>query len=824
MNSQACRAQFLATLLILFVLLGALIPAQSGQAALPQPVYRNGELLVKFKAGATEKIAQTHANARAARMLRAGQLEHVRLSAGMDVEGMRRWYQRQPNVEYAEPNYIVHKSAAPNDTHFELQWGLRNTGQRVNGTFGLAGADIRASAAWDRHTGNGSVVVAVVDSGIDYNHPDLAANVWANPGEIQGDGIDNDANGKIDDVRGWNFANNNADPLDDDEEGGHGSHVAGIIGAVGNNANGVSGVNWNVKLMPLKVLSADGVGDLANIVAAIDYAIAKGAAVINASYAFDCGVAPSQSERDALNRARLAGILLTLPAGNEGCDNDKTPTYPASHALNNILSVGASDQFDVRAVFARPSFLGSSSNYGAHSVHLFAPGKNIYGTLRSADYGFESGTSMSAPHVAGAAALLKSYRPALSMFEVREILLKTAQAKTALAGLAVTGGRLDAGLAMDFDLAASSPIQPSHVVASKINDSRIELSWLDDSTIESGWKLEYRNDPGTSFTSRANLSSSVLGYDDTAAQAGEGTYNGYRVRAYNGVGDSAPSAEVKIVTPPLAPDNLRVTDQGGTVTIAWTDRSARETGYRLDRASAGGFFNEIANLPANATQYADNGLTLGTEYQYRARAYSVIAGFSDYSATVVVTPGESSGGTRVGCFIATAAYGSALHPKVNALRQFRDSYLLPNLLGRIFVSAYYRISPPLADFIAHHDWLRASVRVLLWPLAWFAEAVVPDVAAGSFNQPVKMESDATVNAEHLTERQLLVKFNPAVSEETARANLAEQGGIRVKPLSGQLFQVEFSNQAQRQQAQAKLSTSRQVEYVEINRVIRQPNK
>lgn len=787
-----------------------------------RPVYREGELLIKFKNGSLTRAASVHEGARAQRRGRFGRVDHVRLPAGADMEGMRRWYASQPDVEYVEPNYIVRKTALPNDPSFGNQWGLRNTGQNVNGSSGTVGADIKATTAWDKHTGDGSVVVAVVDTGIDYNHPDLAANIWANPGEIAGNGIDDDGNGRVDDIRGWDFANNDADPMDDDVDG-HGTHVAGIIGAVGNNAAGVSGVNWRVKLMPLKVLRADGFGDLASIVAAIDYAIAKGVAIINASYAFDCGAAPSLTEREAFDRARAAGILVTLAAGNDACDNDQTPTYPASYALNNLLSVGASDQFDQRAIFTR----GGASNYGAQSVHLFAPGKNVYSTIRVSlgSYGFEHGTSMAAPHVAGAAALLKSWRPGLSLFQIREILLKSVDTRAALSGLAVTGGRLNMAAAMDYDLTASTPIQPSHLAAAKINDSRIDISWLDDSTIETGWRLEYRGDPNAAFATRATLGSGTLSYQDAAALAAEGTYNGYRVVAYNGNGNSTATTEVKVVTLPLAPDNLQASGEGGKITVTWTDRSARETGYRVERATAGGLFSEIASLPANTTKYLDESLTTGTEYRYRVRAHSTTAGFSNYSVAVLITPQASSGGTQVGCFIATAAYGSALHPKVNLLRQFRDDYLLPNTLGRAFVTTYYRASPPLANFIARHDWLRAGVRVLLWPLVWLAEALIPEAQAGAWFQSAE-KSDAP-SGEHAAavlraERQLLVKFTAAVDADTARDLLSTQGSERVEPLSTQLYLAEFSDKSKREQARAALSASPQVEYVEANRVASRP--
>ena len=715
-------------LVLLFIaLLHSALAQDSGSDACvlanTSPLYRNSELLVKFKPDSSGHAANLHAATGGRRIAGFGRIERVQLAAGRDVEGMRRWYQSQAGIEYAEPNYIVHTAAVPNDTNFSRQWGMRNRGQIVLGVAGTAGADINAVSAWDKHTGSGSVVVAVVDTGIDYNHPELLPNIWSNPAEIAGNGRDDDGNGKVDDIRGWDFVNNDADPMDDCVDG-HGSHVAGIIGAVGNNAAGVAGVNWNVKLMPLKVLCADGFGTVADVIAAIDYAIARGVNIINASYSLGCGAAPSQSEHDLLDRARAAGILVVLAAGNGGCDSDVQPTYPASHALNNLIAVGASDQYDQRAIFSATV----SSNYGGQTVHLFAPGKYVYSTLRLAlgGYGYMSGTSMATPHVSGTAALLKSYRPTLNMFQVREILLKTAATRPALAGLAVTGGRLDAGMAMDFDLGASAPLQPSHLVASKVDDGRIDLVWIDDSTIETGWKLQYRAAPAAGFVTRSTLPAPTLNYQDNATQAGEGTYNGYRALAFNGVGDSSPGVEVRVITPPLAPSSLSTSTQAGTRILNWIDRSARESSYRVERASAGGTFFEIAILPANSTQYRDVGLAAGTEYRYRVRAESSVAGFSAYTEEFVAATSVGDSGGGGGCFIATAAYGSALHPKVSVLRRFRDRYLMPNPFGRTLVAAYYRASPPLADFISRHAWLRAGTRILLWPLVWMAEASLPD--------------------------------------------------------------------------------------------------
>jgi hypothetical protein len=281
-----------------------------------------------------------------------------------------------------------------------------------------------------------------------------------------------------------------------------------------------------------------------------------------------------------------------------------------------------------------------------------------------------------------------------------------------------------------------------------------------------------------------------------------------------------------LLAAPLAPDTLQATGQGLVVSLTWRDRSARETGYRVERATGGGLFSEIASLAADTTHFKDDGVTADTEYRYRVRAHSQAAGYSAYSAAIVITPKASggSGGTQVGCFIATAAYGSALHPRVNALRQFRDIYLLPNALGRAFVQTYYRASPPLADFIARHDWLRAGVRTLLWPLAWLAEALIPEAQAGAFFQPPDKSAAEAAQADMIAvelrvERQLLVKVKPAVD---ADALLRAHGALHSKEISPRLFLADFADVAARSRAERALNAAPQVEYAETNRVASRP--
>lgn len=793
------RALLLLVLLALPLRPGDVPLAQAEPPTHAQTLYRDGELLVKFKDAQAARAAAVHGMLGARRLAGGARwLHRVELPAGMSVDAARRWYEGRPEVEYAVPNYLVRKATVPNDPHFLQQWGLYNTGQTVNGITGAAGVDIGAPSAWERHVGDGAVIVAVLDTGIDYQHPDLADNV----------------------VAGKDFANGDDDPMDDDADG-HGTHVAGIIGARGNNGVGVAGVNWRVKLMPLKVLRADGYGDTAAIVAAIDHAIAQGARIINASYAYPCGAALVRPELEALQRAQSAGVLVVAAAGNDACDNDVAPTYPASHPLNNLLSVGASDAYDGRASFGR----ASASSIGARSVHLFAPGKNIYSTVRMSlgGYAFEDGTSMAAPHVSGAAALLMSYRPTLGMREVREILLKSARPRETLRGLAVTGGRLDLAGALAMDLNAQTPVQPSHLRATRRDDRRIDLTWVDDSTIETGYRVEWRGDPANeTYTPLQGLRADATSFAHEPVDAGEGTYNGYRVYAVNARGDSAATAEVRIVQRPAAPTGLAASLSGQTVILTWADNSRHESSYRVERAKGNGAFVEIASLPANTQRHEDAGLEFGSEYHYRVRAHNAATGFSQPSATVSVTPREEReerGGTQVGCFIATAAYGSALHPKVEALRRFRDHVLLPNALGRALVQTYYRASPALARQVAERAWLRQVVRALLWPVVLLAQWWVPEAQAGAFFKPGK-ESDVTEALP--AERQALVKFNPSVDDAARERVLRARGALHWRQLHGPLYVVEFADRPTRDQALAPLAAQPEVEYAEPNQVAGRP--
>jgi subtilisin family serine protease len=376
-------------------------------------------------------------------------------------------------ISYAEPDYIVHATTAPNDTRYAEQWGLNNTGQ----TGGTADADIDAPEAWSLSTGSNSVVVAVLDSGMDHTHPDLAANVWTNPGEIAANGVDDDGNGYIDDVRGWNFLNGNNTTTDSNT---HGTHVSGILGASGNNGAGISGVAWQVKLMPLKFLNSSGFGATSTAIAAINYARVKGAHIINHSW----GVAAfSQPLKDAIDAAGAAGILNVCAADNgNGTNEDVTPNYPSGYASASVLAVANTTHTDA---------LSSSSNYGPTSVHLGAPGSSILSTLPGGGYGLNSGTSMATPHVSGIAALLKAYKPALTGEDLKAILQSSVEVIPALTGRTSTGGRANAFRALgwvsdisvvpasgaDFAGNQGGPFLPTSKVFTLKNHGSSSASW-----------------------------------------------------------------------------------------------------------------------------------------------------------------------------------------------------------------------------------------------------------------------------------------------------------------------------------------------------------
>ncbi|MEW6358502.1 MAG: S8 family serine peptidase [Planctomycetota bacterium] len=351
-------------------------------------------------------------------------------TSGMSAAAVSEWLSCNTNVAYFEPDRILTTSVIPNDPNFSQLWGLNSSTDR----------DIDAPEAWNVTTGSRGIVVGIIDTGVDYTHPDLAANIWTNPGETAGNGRDDDGNGFVDDVYGYDFANNDGNPMDDNS---HGTHVAGTIGAVGNDGRGIVGVNWTTSIMALKFLDRNGSGSTQNAIRAINYAtMMKTTYGVNIRLTNNSwgGGGYSQALYDAIAASGQAGMLFIAAAGNSGTNNDSSPNYPASYNLNNIISVAATNSSDQLASF---------SCYGATSVDLTAPGVSIYSTIPGGGYDTYDGTSMATPHVTGVAALAWSAAPSATATQIRDAILAGVDRITALNGKVATGGRLNAKGTLD---------------------------------------------------------------------------------------------------------------------------------------------------------------------------------------------------------------------------------------------------------------------------------------------------------------------------------------------------------------------------------------
>lgn len=406
----------------------------------PVDNYVPDEVLIKVDTASSAKLFSDRLAASGAQLVENFDglgWKRIKIPAGVSVEEAIVRYQKLDGVISVQPNFYYKLLTTPNDPDFGLpsMYGLTKIG---------------APAAWDLSTGSSSVVVANIDTGIRYTHDDLAANMWTNPGETNGNGIDDDNNGFIDDYYGWDFRFNDSDPID---QHGHGTHTSGTIGAVGNNLTGVVGVNWTVRLMAIKIYSPAATDTTsAMLIAAYQYVLMmknRGVNIraTNNSYG-DCPEACGydQATRDAIDALGNAGVLNVFAAGNSGTNNDATPHYPSSYTSPSILAVGGSNSTDARVY-----------NYGAVSVDLAAPAVNIRSTTwnTNSSYGPLSGTSMATPHVTGAAALLAAYNPSLSVASLKATLMNTVDVLPAFAGFNKTGGRLNVGRALQTQTVCS---------------------------------------------------------------------------------------------------------------------------------------------------------------------------------------------------------------------------------------------------------------------------------------------------------------------------------------------------------------------------------
>jgi alpha-tubulin suppressor-like RCC1 family protein/subtilisin family serine protease len=485
------------------------------------------------------------------------------------------------DVLYAEPNYVRRPLNLPNDPDFGEQWALKNTGQPSveTGQAGVAGIDIKAEGAWDITTGSRSVVVGVIDSGFDFTHPDLQANVWTNPGETPSNGADDDGNGFADDVHGWDFFHDDstvyarrARAPADDETDFHGTHVAGIIGAAGDNGVGVTGVSRRVSLMSLKIL---GPGDstlssVFNTVRAYSYAKqmrelfessggTKGAnvRVLNNSYG---GLGRSQVELDAILALGGAGILFVAAAGNERANNDFNPVYPASYAAPNVISV---------ASLTRHQGISQFTNTGPRSVHMWAPGDEILSTLPGNDYAYATGTSMAAPHVAGAAALVCAANPGITLARLRAALLFSGDEFGSFPPTTITNRRLNALKALqtaaEGDVTAPATIADFRSRQASLDPLELLLEWTapgDDGTAGRPAYYEIRLSD-TPFTSEASFAGARLMLSPMPSVAGTPQFINTRlpfrhpsgfvgIRAFDNAGNASAVSSI-----PYAVDQVR---------------------------------------------------------------------------------------------------------------------------------------------------------------------------------------------------------------------------------------------------------------------------
>lgn len=556
------RLQSVTVVVALSALVGlaATMPGEITLSAMAQgePTFVPGEILLKLHpslpttamAGLYNRIQVKPLE----RLNKSGWIR-VKLRAGQDVQHILPTLRQFPQITMAEPNYIVRANGIPNDPAFAKQWGLHNMGQAG----GTAGVDIDAPEAWDNFVPAGNaVVVAVIDTGVDYQHTDLAGRMWTNPNEVAGNKIDDDRNGYVDDVRGWDFANNDSDPMDDNN---HGTHVAGTLAAAFNNSAGVAGVAGpaNVKIMPLKFLGSNGTGLTSNAIKALDYATSKGAVISNNSWG---GSSYSQALADAIARNHAAGRLVVAAAGNEGRNTDDKPYYPQGYNVPNVISVASMTASDT---------LSSFSNYGAQSVDLAAPGSSIYSTVKGGRYATYNGTSMATPHVAGAAALIWAKNPMLTNVQVRQIILDTTRKAGYVSGKTVTGGVLNlkgAMLATTSPGASPSPspqptpqptpapnvpAAPSSLAAKPVLSGnkyyasrQVKLSWKDNATNESRYEVYQSTSATANFKRIASLGANVVTWTHYLGSSPLKADYYYKVRALNSNGASGYSNVVKV--------------------------------------------------------------------------------------------------------------------------------------------------------------------------------------------------------------------------------------------------------------------------------------
>ncbi|BBO68322.1 hypothetical protein DSCA_22520 [Desulfosarcina alkanivorans] len=681
-------------------------------AAPPRRSHVDGEVLVKYR---QNRAPGKRAGDRAARGLstvqafRASGVRKVRLPADMTVDQAVALYRSDPDVLYAEPNYRYRLQALPDDAEMHRLWALVN-----DGTDGTTDADMDADQAWELETGSRDIVVAVVDSGVDATHPDLAANIWTHPGETPDNGIDDDGNGYVDDVHGWDFADGDNRPVDTH---GHGTHVAGIIGAVGNNGMGVAGVCWRVSIMPLRYITAADYGTTADAIAAIEYAAANGADVINLSWG---GGDYSQALKDAID---AADALVVCAAGNGGNNLDVVPTYPASYDSAAILSVAASDADDFPAAF---------TNYSDSRADVAAPGTGIYSTVPARRTLFEDDFSDDTHWVAdGAWGLQSIYGNEVLTESPAGAYADDMDAWARLETLSLAG---ISGARLDFSVIGSTAGDGDRLVVEASTDGTTwNRLWvgLDDGPAESisgtigTWQLAVADlqayDGAASLSIRFRFISDGSGTADgylidnlaiTCADTGQGidAYQYYQGTSMAAAYVSGTAALIMVQKPTLTPTEVklliestvdrkpqlegfvatggRINGYQAMVSVAavdlrsraaatdridldWTVGDPVDSGFEIQRRpDSGSDYSTIAIVGTDEFDYVDTGLSDGTTYIYRVLTLSGgdRTGYSNETAAttpraVGTASSGSGGGGGGGCFIATAAEKRAFFEK-----------------------------------------------------------------------------------------------------------------------------------------------------------------
>lgn len=687
--------------LVLLFLLLSLMPKSLSNAvigtggSLYRVEYKPGEILVKFKRAVSpirrrdfHLLADSHVLAEIPLI----GVQRIRISEEMSVEQAVVLYMKNPDVEYAEPNYMVHAMATPNDPLFGNLWGLDNANDH----------DIDAPAAWDITQGDGDVIIAVIDSGVAYDHADLQANIWTNEAEANGiPGVDDDGNGYVDDIHGWDFVDSDNDPMD---YYGHGTHVAGTIAAVGDNGLGVTGVMWEAKIMPLRFLDAEGSGWTADAALAITYAVNNGAKILNNSWGGG-GLSPTLEE--AINLTDQNNLVFVAAAGNDRSNNDQVPAYPASYSIPNIISVAATDQDDNLATF---------SNYGSNSVHVAAPGVSIQSTIPAREdaytENFDSGaipnwTTGGSPDTWDVTKELCNtpdysltdspggpyadstdnwaYTPAIDLsgkvgckllYEM-ELSVDLGDAIWIEASTDLTnwnplagwyGTTLGEFLSFEEDLGRSLDGTPElYVRFHLVSDGSAAAAagaHIDDVSVtcysnDYSADTQYEYMQGTSMATPhvAGLAGLILskfpGLPNIEVK--DRILNGVESKGYS-VSTGGRINAFNSLNLPSKPTGLTAALTSiSSISLTWND-VANEDGYGIERKIGdGGTFSLIATVGSDQTSHVDSGLVLGIVYHYRLTAFNTSGNSSSAvtsAYTVNLTNGGGSGG---GCFLAATS-------------------------------------------------------------------------------------------------------------------------------------------------------------------------